>query len=37
MSEPLAIHPQLLLPAGEPQRGVAAELYDGVAGTPIVS
>jgi glucuronate isomerase len=37
MSEPLTIHPHLLLPPGEPQRGVAAELYAEVVGTPIVS
>jgi len=37
MSEPLAIHPQILLPPGEPARGVAAELYAEVAQAPIVS
>jgi glucuronate isomerase len=37
MSEPLTIHPDVLLPAGEPARGVAAELYAEVAGVPIVS
>jgi len=35
--EPLTIHPQILLPPGEPARGVAAELYAEVAGGPIVS
>jgi glucuronate isomerase len=37
MSEPLTVHPHILLPAGEPARGVAAELYAAVAGLPIVS
>jgi glucuronate isomerase len=37
MSEPLAIHPHVLLPPSEPARGVAAELYAEVAGAPIVS
>ena len=37
MSEPLAVHPHVLLPPGEPERGVAAELYAEVAGAPIVS
>jgi glucuronate isomerase len=37
MSEPLAIHPHVLLPAAQPARGVAAELYAEVAGAPIVS
>jgi glucuronate isomerase len=37
MSEPLAIHPHILLPSAEPERGVAAELYAEVAGAPIVS
>jgi glucuronate isomerase len=37
MSEPLTIHPHLLLGPGEPARGVAAELYAEVAGAPIVS
>ncbi len=37
MSRPLAIDPQILLPAAEPARSVAAELYAEVAGLPIVS
>ena len=37
MSEPLSIHPEILLPPGEPERGVAAELYAQLAGAPIVS
>jgi glucuronate isomerase len=37
MSEPLAIHPHILLPPGDPARGVAGELYAEVAGAPIVS
>jgi len=37
MSERLSVHPQILLPACEPMRGVAAELYAEVAGAPIVS
>lgn len=37
MSAPLAIHPHVLLPPGEPARGVAAELYTEVVGAPIVS
>ncbi|MGI9099927.1 MAG: glucuronate isomerase [Solirubrobacteraceae bacterium] len=37
MSEPLAIHPHILLPASEPARGVAAELFAEIAGAPIVS
>jgi len=37
MSEPLAIHPHILLPASEPARGVAAELYAEIAGAPVVS
>jgi glucuronate isomerase len=37
MSEPLSIHPHVLLPAAQPARGVAAELYAEVAGAPIVS
>jgi glucuronate isomerase len=37
MSRPLAIHPQILLPAAEPARSVAAELYGEVARLPIVS
>jgi glucuronate isomerase len=37
MSQPLTIHPHILLPPGEPARGVAAELYAEVAGAPIVS
>jgi glucuronate isomerase len=37
MSEPLAIHPHILLPPGDPARGVAAELYAEVAEAPIVS
>jgi glucuronate isomerase len=37
MSEPLAIHPQILLPPGEPERGIATELYAEVAQAPIVS
>src|SRR5258708_5851569 len=37
MSEPLAVHPHVLLPPGEPERGVAAELYAELAGAPIVS
>jgi glucuronate isomerase len=37
VSEPLAIHPHILLPPGEPARSVAAELFAEVAGAPIVS
>ena len=37
MSEHLTIHPHILLPASEPARGVAAELYAHVADAPIVS
>jgi glucuronate isomerase len=37
MSQPLTIHPHVLLPAGEPARSVAAELYAEIAGAPIVS
>jgi glucuronate isomerase len=37
VSEPLAIHPDVLLPAGEPARSVAADLYGEVVGAPIVS
>ncbi len=37
MSEPLSIHPHLLLAPAEPARSVAAELYAEVAGAPIVS
>lgn len=37
MSEPLAIHPHILLPPREPARSVAAELFAEVAGAPIVS
>jgi glucuronate isomerase len=37
VSEPLAVHPHVLLPPGEPQRGVAAELYTEVVGAPVVS
>ncbi|MDX6680200.1 MAG: glucuronate isomerase [Solirubrobacteraceae bacterium] len=33
----LTIHPHILLPAGEPARGVAAELHAAVAELPIVS
>ena len=36
MSE-LTIHPHILLPAGEPARSVAAELFGAVADLPIVS
>jgi glucuronate isomerase len=35
--EPLAIHPHILLPPGEPARSVAAELFAEVVGAPIVS
>jgi glucuronate isomerase len=37
MSEPLAVHPHVLLPPGEPARSVAAELFTEVVGAPIVS
>jgi len=37
MSERLTIHPHVLLPAAEPARGVAAQLYGEVARLPIVS
>ncbi len=37
MSEPLTIHPHILLAPSEPARSVAAELYAHVAGAPIVS
>jgi glucuronate isomerase len=37
MSEPLTIHPHILLAPGAPARGVAAELYHAVADLPIVS
>lgn len=37
MSEPLSIHPHVLLAPAQPARGVAAELYAEVAKLPIVS
>jgi glucuronate isomerase len=37
MSEPLAIHPHILLPPSDPACGVAVELYAEVAEAPIVS
>jgi glucuronate isomerase len=37
MSEPLEVHPHVLLGRGGPERAVAAELYGEVAGAPIVS
>lgn len=37
MSEPLTIHPHILLPPAPPLRAVAADLYAAVAGAPIVS